>query len=157
MFSYSSKDGINGNDYSVPTCNPSSVTNNTPPALVKTSKPPATASDIMETTNVSGEAIASLKDTIQRGCAYANEGNLAMAEKIYEQALSGCEMKHGSQHQATLAIMTTLGHLYADKGEAGKAERLYRKVLDVEEQTLGRDDKSTLGTVLNLGALLSEK
>jgi tetratricopeptide (TPR) repeat protein len=161
--SHSSKGGDDvpvGNECSVPTSDPISTTDDTPTTIndpsATTSDPPATTSEPMVTVTVPEEAIPSLEDALRRGRDYKKEGNLTMAEKMYQRALSGHEMKHGSEHQETLAIMVNLGNLYADKGEVGRAERLYRKVLDIRERTLGPNHESTLDGVFILGTLFSE-
>ena len=91
------------------------------------------------------------------GLFFADQGKLAEAEKMYQQALEGKEKTLGPEHTSTLNTFNNLGNLYADQGKLAKAEKIYQRVLKGYEKALGPEHISTLRIVNNLGILYADQ
>jgi len=91
------------------------------------------------------------------GLFFADQGKLAEAEKMYQQALEGKEKTLGPEHTSTLNTFNNLGNLYADQGKLAKAEKIYQRVLKGYEKALGPEHISTLRTINNLGLLYADQ
>lgn len=75
----------------------------------------------------------------------------AAAEKMYQQALAGCEKALGPDHISTLETVNNLGDLYCDQSKLKEAEEMYQQTLAGREKALGPDHISSLETVSDLG------
>jgi tetratricopeptide (TPR) repeat protein len=87
------------------------------------------------------------------GRLYQDQGKLAQAEEMYQQALQGYKKSLGPEHTSTLNTVNNLGNLYNDQGKLGQAEEMYQQALQGYEKALGLEHTSTLNTVNNLGNL----
>jgi tetratricopeptide (TPR) repeat protein len=63
------------------------------------------------------------------GNLYTNQGKLALAEQIYEQALQGLKQVLGTEHISILYIVNNLGALYANQGKLALAKQIYEQAL----------------------------
>lgn len=87
------------------------------------------------------------------GACYRAAGRYLDAEKMSTRALKGSERAHGSGHELTLEMATTLGILYEAMGRWGDSETQYKRALVGYEKLYGPNHKWTLGAVTNLGVL----
>ena len=58
------------------------------------------------------------------GLLYTDQGKLAEAEQMYQQALQGDEKAWGPEHTSTLNTVNNLGALYKDQGKLALAEQM---------------------------------
>ncbi|KAJ4291761.1 hypothetical protein N0V90_009656 [Kalmusia sp. IMI 367209] len=91
------------------------------------------------------------------GNFYVDQGKLANAEAMYNQALQGYEEAHGPKYTSTLDTVNNLGSLYAEQDKLAEAETMYTRALQGYEEVLGPKHTSTLKTVNNLGILYAEQ
>ncbi|KAJ1337372.1 protein O-GlcNAc transferase [Microdochium nivale] len=91
------------------------------------------------------------------GILYANQGRLAEAEAMYQQALAGKEKAVGPDHTDTLRTVNNLGNVYKYQGRLAEAEAMYQRALAGCEKALGPDHTNTLMTVNNLGILYADQ
>jgi tetratricopeptide (TPR) repeat protein len=71
------------------------------------------------------------------GDAFAHQGRLDEAEKMYQRALQGFEKAWGLEHTSTLDTVNNLGILYADLGRLNEAEKMYQRALQGYEKRFG--------------------
>jgi tetratricopeptide (TPR) repeat protein len=90
------------------------------------------------------------------GDAFANQGRLDEAEKMYQRALLGFEKAWGPEHTSTLAIVNNLAVLYGKLGRLDEAEKMYQRALQGYEKAWGPEHTTTLRTVNNLGLLYAD-
>ena len=93
----------------------------------------------------------------QLGNLYADQGKLAEAEQMYQQALQGKEKALGAEHTSTLETVNNLGVLYRNQGKLAEAEKMCKWALQGREKALGAEHKSTLDTANNLGNLYKDQ
>jgi len=91
------------------------------------------------------------------GSLYLEQGKLAEAEKMYQQALQGKEKAWGPDYTLTLDTINNLGLLYAEQGKIEEAEEMYQRALQGYKKAWGLDYILTLNTVNNLGLLYAEQ
>ncbi|PQE14281.1 hypothetical protein CJF31_00006831 [Rutstroemia sp. NJR-2017a BVV2] len=103
------------------------------------------------------EHISTLNTVNNLGSLYADQGKLAAAESMYEQALAGKEKTLGAEHISTLDTVNNLGILYANQGKLAAAESMYERALAGYEKALGTEHILTLDTVNNLGRLYTNQ
>lgn len=63
------------------------------------------------------------------GNLYADQGKLALAEKMYERALQGYETALGAEYILILETVNGLGMLYCNQGKFALAEQMYERAL----------------------------
>jgi tetratricopeptide (TPR) repeat protein len=92
------------------------------------------------------------------GNLYMDQGKLAEAEQMYEQALRGREETLGPKHQSTLSTVNSLGNLYAIQGNPAGAVRMYgRAMRGVEEGALELNHPFELTLISNIGLLFASQ
>jgi tetratricopeptide (TPR) repeat protein len=91
------------------------------------------------------------------GSLYKDQGRLAEAEQMYQQALQGKEKVLGAEHRSTLGTVYNLGNIYSNQGRLAVAEQMYQRALQGYEKALGTDNTSTyiptLNAIWGLGSL----
>jgi tetratricopeptide (TPR) repeat protein len=87
------------------------------------------------------------------GNAFAHQGRLDEAEKMYQRALQGKEKAWGPEHTSTLNTVNKLGNLYKKLGRLDEAKKMYQRVLQGKEKAWGPEHTPTLRMVNNLGIL----
>jgi tetratricopeptide (TPR) repeat protein len=90
------------------------------------------------------------------GDAFAHQGRLEEAEKMYQRALQGFEKAWGIEHISTLDTVNNLGILYKNLRRLDEAEKMYQRALQGYEKAWGLEHTLTLNTVNNLGNLYSD-
>ncbi len=88
---------------------------------------------------------------------YYDEGRLARAEELYEQALEGYKRTLGPDHETTLSTAFHLGYVYSKQVKLAEAVKMYKQVLMGYEKTLGPNDDLTISTARNLGYLYKQQ
>src|SRR5207247_1052040 len=77
-------------------------------------------------------------DLLNRTGLYSHEHALyAIAEPLYQRALSICEQQLGASHPDVAHILSNLGGLYRAQGKYAEAESLLQRALSIREQQLG--------------------
>jgi tetratricopeptide (TPR) repeat protein len=87
------------------------------------------------------------------GDAFAHQGRLDKAEKMYQRALQGKEKAWGPEHTSTLDTVNNLGILYENLRRLDEAEKMFQRALQGCEKAWGPEHTSTLNTVNNLAGL----
>ena len=82
-----------------------------------------------------GPEHSSTLDTIHNlGILYKDQGKLAEAEVMYEQALAGYEKALGPEHISMLRTINNLGLLYQQQGKQAEAEIMFQRAKNVQSQ-----------------------
>ena len=68
------------------------------------------------------------------GGLFNDQGKLAEAEQMYQQALAGYEKALGLDHTSTLQTVNNLGLLYHDQGKLAEAEQMFQRALASKEK-----------------------
>jgi tetratricopeptide (TPR) repeat protein len=71
------------------------------------------------------------------GLLYRDQGRLAEAEAMYQQALARYEKALGPEHTSTLQTVNNLGVLYWNQDKLDEAEVIYQRALAGREKALG--------------------
>jgi hypothetical protein len=71
------------------------------------------------------------------------QGKLAGAEQMYQQALRGKEEVVEAEHISTLNTIDNLGSLYRYQGKLAEAEQMLQRVVQGYQKALGTEDSWT--------------
>jgi tetratricopeptide (TPR) repeat protein len=70
------------------------------------------------------------------GILYSDQGKLAEAEKMHQQALQRKDQKVlGADHISTLNTVNDLSLLYSNQGKLTEAEKMYQQLYEDTRQT----------------------
>jgi tetratricopeptide (TPR) repeat protein/nucleoside phosphorylase len=101
-----------------------------------------------------GLAFVAAMDVLNRAGLYLDGHALyAIAEPLYQRALSICEQQFGSRHPETAASLNNLGGLYKAQGKYVEAESLFQRALSIREQQSGSGHPKTATSLSNLALL----
>lgn len=89
-------------------------------------------------------------ELLDRAAMYLREhASYALAEPLYQRALSIWEQTYGSEHIDIARSLGNLANLYSRQGKYALAEEAYKRALHILEQTVSLDHHQITAAVLN--------
>lgn len=112
------------------------------------------SSAIPNMSKVMREELDELNATSNKGIKLENEGKLAEAEKMLQEALQLSRKIFGDDHLTTLRHMRNLAKTFECQFRDTDAEKIFREILATSKKLLGEDHPETLGYTRDLANTL---